>query len=1189
MTESGGGTSDASANSRTDLSQLLLQCLTVRSWTRIYPIVQHHLELLGDDAFQRLSEMDGLARSDEFIARVGADSAQKYVRDLAVVKSILGSCRENGIIETFLQMTVSTGTETSTRLGDLLDQTSALTNPNDLPRRMQVLEAALALVERDDNPAMWAVLHADLGRTLLVNPEGDREDNYDRAVEHYRLALGIYTPAADPSRWAGVHSGLGYALSRRTRGDRADNLAGAIEHYERALLGYTRDRAPSLWASTHIELVDLYWDRAASPVDDDFTHAIEHAEQACEVFTEQDQPATWVRLQVRLAEAYLRRFFAGQGADNVEAGIARAEAALRVITREENPQQWARVQSLLGEALKDRQLGDRADNVERAIAHFESASGVYTRDAAPEAWSNIQAGLATCYQRRVHGDRTRNFAVAIEHLENALQVRTKEKYPYEWATLQHNLATTYWHPRDPNWAEFEDEAIKHSLLALEVRTKETYPYDWAATHTNLAAYYLERVKGNPEENISEAIDHAQLALEVRTRDAHPVDWAMNQTHLAVAFSKRESGDARGNLDAAIDHYRLAMQVYRPDQFPDDCRRVGRDLADLLFKVERWPEAAEAFDTALQASTILYEGALSRGSRTAEIVETGDLHHHLAYALARSGNVQDAAVVLERGRALGIRRAFGGYGFELSEVARIDPDALHLYEQARAHQLRLEKQERPAGGTPVVVMMPDEAARFVGGLTERTLTTTAPRSIVFDPERVEEFRALGRLPDLEREERSRQGYAWAKVAMQAALDRIRHLPGFERFEQDPTFAELARAVAPEWPMVFLVTTPKGSLALVLMRTSADAEVSVEPIWIDSFDKRALGSLLIETVDGDVVGGFVHAQIHPERMESILPDALSRLGRDLMKPLVARLQELGLARVVLVPVGYLGLLPLHAAQISADDAEVRYVIDALDATYAISGRATFAGRNELTARSTSAACLCGVGNPQPAPAPLRFGVDELREVAEFFPEGAKTALFERDATVANVAKALPGATHVHFACHCRPNWSSPMHSELELGDEPLAVWEVQYNYGDALRRARLVVLSACQSGMRETTLPDEAIGLPSAFLQAGVPAVVATLWPVDDLSSALLMTRFYEFHLRGNAATGEAPMNPVRALCRAQCWLRDISVSELQDYVRRRDMSKELVAEVDERFAAESPDLRPFAQSPFDWAPFVAFGL
>jgi CHAT domain-containing protein len=470
-----------------------------------------------------------------------------------------------------------------------------------------------------------------------------------------------------------------------------------------------------------------------------------------------------------------------------------------------------------------------------------------------------------------------------------------------------------------------------------------------------------------------------------------------------------------------------------------------------------------------------------------------------------------------------------------------------------------------------------------------MSTMGPRTIVFDPEKVDEFRALGRLPDLEREERYRQGYAAAKRTMEAALERIRKIPGFERFEKDPTFADLARAVTTDWPIAFLITTAKGSLALILSRTAAKADVAVEAVWMDAFDVRRLGALLVETDGGELVGGFVHAQIHPERMESVLPDTLSGLGQDLMLPLVTRLQALGFSRVVLIPGGYLGLLPLHAARISAADAAPLYVIDAIDVTYALSGRAAFAARQELDARGSRADYLCGVGNPQPSPAPLRFGVDELREVAELFPEGSKTALFERDATVGNVARALPQGTHIHFACHCRPDWSSPMHSELELGDEPLAVWEIQYNFGDALSKARLVVLSACQSGMRETTLPDEAIGLPSAFLQAGVPAVIATLWPVDDLSSALLMTRFYELLLRGNPATGEPAMNPVRALCRAQGWLRDISVRELQDYVRRREMSQALIADVDERFGAENPALRPFAESPFDWAPFVAFGV
>ena len=44
------------------------------------------------------------------------------------------------------------------------------------------------------------------------------------------------------------------------------------------------------------------------------------------------------------------------------------------------------------------------------------------------------------------------------------------------------------------------------------------------------------------------------------------------------------------------------------------------------------------------------------------------------------------------------------------------------------------------------------------------------------------------------------------------------------------------------------------------------------------------------------------------------------------------------------------------------------------------------------------------------------------------------------------------------------------------------------------------------------PDECLGPPAGFLQAGAPAVVSTLWPVSDLSTMLLIERFYQLHIK-----------------------------------------------------------------------------
>jgi CHAT domain-containing protein len=62
------------------------------------------------------------------------------------------------------------------------------------------------------------------------------------------------------------------------------------------------------------------------------------------------------------------------------------------------------------------------------------------------------------------------------------------------------------------------------------------------------------------------------------------------------------------------------------------------------------------------------------------------------------------------------------------------------------------------------------------------------------------------------------------------------------------------------------------------------------------------------------------------------------------------------------------------------------------------------------------------------------------------------------------------------------------------------------------AELAVLSACQTGRgRESN--DSVIGLSRAFLAAGVPSLVVSLWPVPDGPTAFLMKEFYRALSRG----------------------------------------------------------------------------
>jgi CHAT domain-containing protein len=125
-------------------------------------------------------------------------------------------------------------------------------------------------------------------------------------------------------------------------------------------------------------------------------------------------------------------------------------------------------------------------------------------------------------------------------------------------------------------------------------------------------------------------------------------------------------------------------------------------------------------------------------------------------------------------------------------------------------------------------------------------------------------------------------------------------------------------------------------------------------------------------------------------------------------------------------------------------------------------------------------------------------------------------------------------IHCATHGKLDSDSPMDSKIVLSKD-------EENDGNVTVReifnmelnAYLVTLSACETGKIKGfssqvrfSAGDDMTGLTRALLYAGASSIVASLWKVHDLSTALMMTRFYR-----NMATTDK----VHALCEAQRWL------------------------------------------------------
>jgi CHAT domain-containing protein/tetratricopeptide (TPR) repeat protein len=145
-------------------------------------------------------------------------------------------------------------------------------------------------------------------------------------------------------------------------------------------------------------------------------------------------------------------------------------------------------------------------------------------------------------------------------------------------------------------------------------------------------------------------------------------------------------------------------------------------------------------------------------------------------------------------------------------------------------------------------------------------------------------------------------------------------------------------------------------------------------------------------------------------------------------------------------------------------------------------------------------------------------EVHAVAAAF-DGRATVLLDGAATQPALRAVLPGTDVLHLACHGRFRADSPYFSALQLADGALTLRDAA---ALPLRGTQLVTLSACETGLSRVAPGDDLLGLVRGFLLAGTQRVLATLWTVDDASTAALMGGFY-----GRFAAGEGAARALRA--------------------------------------------------------------
>ncbi|MEM6503245.1 MAG: CHAT domain-containing protein [Cyanobacteria bacterium P01_C01_bin.89] len=934
-------------------------------------------------------------------------------------------------------------------------------------------------------------------------------------------ALQVITRDSYPEQWAAIQHYLANAYRDRVRGVPEDNIEHAITTYKKALEVRTRTAHPQQWAGTQNNLAHAYRKRIQGKKSENIELAINACNCALEVFTRDTFPEEWATVRDTLGITFCSRI-RGRTAENIELAVEAHKDALSVFTHGNAPERWAAVQQNLAVAYRNRISGDPAENIEQAITASKQALEIRTCDAYPELWAMIHNNLGVAYRIRIRGYRENNVKQAIACGKCALEVHIRDDWPEQWAMAQHNLGIAYCFLEEERASNIE-QGIAAFEAALEVRTLDTFPELWAMTQQCLANAYRERKRGVSEDNLEKALTACESALKVYTRDAFPEKWAGTQNNLANIYRDRIKGKPKDNAQKAIIAYRSSLEVHNYASLPELHRMISRNLGDLQVRLGDWRSAAHAYENSLLAAEKIYQTCLMLDGKAGELRENGDLLRRTAYAYGRTGKWQQTATVIEQWRARGLSDSLQRDRANLTQLQESNPELRNRYGEVTNQLRNLEA-------------------------IQRTDQLMGDRNAITPEARRNEAQRLNR-------------------ELTETLEQIRKVPDHEKFLQPPTFDDLKPSFRADNPLVYLITTPQGSLALIALPDRIDH------LWLDDFTAETLNEYLKTWLDA-----YNNRQDDRHRWFSTLETITGQLWQPVMEPVVTYLDNHNLKRATLIPTGLLSLFPLHAAWTPDQTTPTgkRYALDHICFTYSPNGQSLTAAR-AIAQNHPTVDTLLALENPtNDLPNTHR----EIETATKAFTN--VKVLPKEQATVEAVKTALTQTAIAHFACHGTADLNEPLQSGLKMSDGLLTLndlFALKLTGGDRTG-IRLAILSACETGLPGLELADEAIGLPTGLLQAGVAGVVASLWAIDDRSTALLVEAFYHFWRTEN-------LDPPEALRQAQQYLRDSTAAELNAGIQtnRDGRGDRKVLAVGGKKLSE----RLQYEHPFYWAGFSYFGI
>jgi CHAT domain-containing protein/Tfp pilus assembly protein PilF len=939
----------------------------------------------------------------------------------------------------------------------------ALQNAGDLEAAFERFGRALPLYRQIGDRAGEARTLSSLGLVLQAVSQ------FERALELHQQALTIRRAIGDRPGEGATLNNIGtvlHALSRQPEALEAFNQSLAIRLELRDALGYARtlgniggvyqalDRYPEALErfEAALELYRQLGDRAGQGV------ALNNVGSVLQQLSRFEQAEEVLLQALELNRALGNRVGEGFSLHNLALAAASRGGYPRAI--ELNNQALA-IRRALGDRLGEGQtLGNlgtiyqRLGQYPKALELFEQTLAIRraigNRRGEGQTLANIAALYATSAQ----------YPQALETGHQALAILRQVGDRAAEAVALSNVGFTYY-----NVGDF-DRAFQYLNDAYEVQRQIGDLAGTAETLSKIGAAYTRMGQHDKAQEL-----HAK-ALEVQRQIGDRMGEAFTLNQLGVVEW------ARRDFARAADYFNQSPALYRDLGDRTSEGRLLGNLGSTYKALGEYPRALELLEQALARERELDD----RAAEVDTLSHIGNVHQlrgEVREALAayrQSINVTEGLRTSARLEELKASLAAGSIGvYQLAALLlsgqQQHREAFELGERARARglldQLGNARLEIGTGGSPLV-------------------------------QREQELRAeLAALEQRLRDERGRPPAAQSSEAIQAlAADLAARQRAYEEVRTqlqlaNPEYASLT-SVAP-------LSLPEVQALLDDSTTLVSYFVTSDKILASVITRTTFESVELPVSAAELVATIQELRDFPTT-SGPPPGSLSRLHAWLIAPLQAKLRTPLLG---IIPHG-----PLHYLPFAALTDGQRFLADEY-ALFALPSASVL--RFVQQKRKTGPPSVLAFAQAQPPGLPaLGFADREVRAIAGLF--GAQPTAGQAATESAFVAEA-PKRSLLHLAAHGQLNEGNPLFSRIVLGpdgknDGGLEVHEV---YRLDLAAADLVVLSACQTILGAQSAGDDIVGLNRAFIYAGAPTVVSSLWTVDDEATGRLMEAFYA-HLK-----------------------------------------------------------------------------